>query len=72
MNAGPMTFPRAHASLAAKWPMRLRSYSAGGLSGDLTCWAQSRYDVEAVVPVGSFARGEAGMANNVDFVILIP
>jgi Nucleotidyltransferase domain len=64
--------PCAHASSAAKWPMRLPSYSAAGVSGDITCWAQSRDDVEAVVLVGSFARGGAGMASDIDFVILTP
>jgi hypothetical protein len=52
--------------------MRLLSYSAAGVSGDITCWAQSCDDVEAVVLVGSFARGGAGMASDIDFVILTP
>ena len=42
------------------------------LTTDITCWAQSRDDIEAVVLVGSFAREGAGMASDVDLVILTP
>jgi uncharacterized protein len=37
---------------------------------DITCWAQGRSDIEAVVLVGSYARGRAGMASDLDIVIL--
>jgi len=42
------------------------------LTRDITRWAQSRDDVEAVVLVGSFVRGRVGMASDVDLVILTP
>ena len=42
------------------------------LLSDLVIWAQSREDVEGMVMVGSYARGTAGMASDVDIVILTP
>jgi predicted nucleotidyltransferase len=40
------------------------------LAFDLAAWAQANDDVEAVAVVGSWARGTAGMASDVDIVIL--
>ena len=40
------------------------------LAFDLAAWAQANNDVEAVAVVGSWARGTAGMASDVDIVIL--
>ena len=51
--------------------MSARFQGRGRLTTD-TCWAQSRDDIEAVVLVGSFAREGAGMASDVDLVILTP
>jgi hypothetical protein len=52
--------------------MSARFQGRGRLTTDITCWAQSRDDIEAVVLVGSFAREGAGMASDVDLVILTP
>lgn len=42
------------------------------LLGVITGWARSRADVNAVALVGSYARGTAGMASDVDLVVLTP
>jgi hypothetical protein len=42
------------------------------LTADLAGWAQGRDDVDAVVLVGSYARGAARLASDVDLVILSP
>lgn len=42
------------------------------LVADITGWAQSRDDVQAVALVGAWARGEARRGSDVDFVVLSP
>ena len=52
--------------------LKCRRLQVERLTRDITRWARSRDDVEAVVLVGSFARGRVGMASDVDLVILTP
>ncbi|PPK98692.1 nucleotidyltransferase-like protein [Kineococcus xinjiangensis] len=42
------------------------------LLADVVAWARDRGDVEAVALVGSYARGRAGMASDVDLTVLTP
>ena len=49
-----------------------RHREAGRVLADVARWARTREDVEAVALVGSYARGRARMASDVDLVVLTP
>lgn len=48
-----------------------RGRQVGRLAADPVSWARAQPDVDAVVLVGSYARGTAGMASDVDLVMLV-